>query len=66
MTAEKVLIYLKDILEYYLEELNTVENTEFILGERTAYIECLEIIQRWKNAKEIGLNYPIEVRFPIE
>ncbi len=44
-TAEKVLVYLKNLLEMNLEELYDCGGTnEFIYGEKTAYAECLEIV----------------------
>ena len=63
-SAEAILEYLIGLLEYYLEELNETEE-EFFLGEKYAYVECLEIIQEWEKAKALGLNYDIEKRFPI-
>ncbi len=65
-TAEEVLLYLKDLLENNLEELFQAKKTEFILGEQVAYVECLEVVQRWKHAERVGLNYVIENRFPLE
>lgn len=65
-TAVETLNYLIDLLVYYLEDLkNDSDGKEFISGERTAYIECLEIVQKWKHAKFNGLDFDIEERFPI-
>ncbi len=65
-TAEKVLIHLKKILELNLEELYDCERiSDFIYGEKTAYVECLEIVQQWECAEDIGLNYEIEKRYPL-
>ncbi len=67
-TAVETLIYLIDLLVSYLEDFknrNNLCNNEFILGERTAYVECLEILQMWKDAFKNGLNFDIEKRFPI-
>lgn len=63
--AECVLKYLKDVIEISLEEIGEFIETSFLLGEKTAYVECLEIIQCWDKAKEIGLDYDIEKRYPL-
>lgn len=65
ISAEEVLTYIKELFESYLEELNGTEKREFSYGEKTAYVECLEIVQKWERASEIGLNYDIEKRFPL-
>lgn len=64
-TAEEVLEYMKELLETYLGELNGLEKNEFAYGEKTAYVECLEIIQFWEKAQTFGLDYDIENRYPI-
>lgn len=63
-TAEGILEYLIGLLEYYLKELNSIEG-DFFVGEKYAYVECLEIIQEWEMANKLGLDYNIEERFPI-
>lgn len=69
MSGDKVLIRLIDLLIPYIEELyaRKEENgdIEFLEGERTAYTECLEVIQQWDRAEENGLNWNIEERFPL-
>ncbi len=67
-TAEETLEYLIELFVYYLEELkeaNEYNKNPFIHGEKTAYVECLEIIQRWDKASTKGLGFDIEKRFPI-
>lgn len=64
-TAEEVLEYMKELLETYLGELNGLEKNEFAYGEKTAYVECLEMIQIWEHARAMGLDYEVEKRFPI-
>ena len=64
-TADGILKYLKELLEYYLEELNDLDSDRFFCGEKYAYTECLEIVQEWEKSKEIGLDYDIENRFPL-
>ncbi len=69
MSGEQVLIRLIDLLVSYVEELyyRTKESgdIEFFEGERTAYTECLEIIQFWDGAEENGLDWEIEEKFPL-
>lgn len=48
-----------------LEELNEEAITEFGLGAKSAYVECLEYLQQWKNAEENGIDFEIEGRYPI-
>ena len=66
--AEQTLTYLIALLTEYLTELAaapTEQENDFLYGEKTAYTECLEIISLWDKAKENGLNFDIEVRFPL-
>lgn len=65
-TDEEVLLILKDTIEISLEEISALKRTSFLFGEKMAYVECLEIIQSWEKAKEIGLNYDIEERYPVK
>ena len=46
MNAEETIIYLTELYSQYLEELNAVPSNDFIVGEMTAYVETLEILQR--------------------
>ena len=64
-TAEEILAYLIELLEDSLNELNGLEADRFFLGEKYAYVECLEIIQNWSEARKRGLDYDIESRFPL-
>lgn len=66
--ADDVLIYMIDILSLYLEELSDVSNNpsmQFCYGEKTAYTECLEMLQHWEKAKENGLYFDIEKKYPL-
>ncbi len=68
LTAEETLTYLINLLCFYLEELQRYDKwgkNTFIYGEKTAYVECLEVVQRWEGAKKVGLDYNIEARFPL-
>lgn len=40
-------------------------NDNYISGLKTAYVECLEIIQLWEKSKQFGLNFHIETMYPI-
>ena len=68
MDAEEILVYLAELLLLYLEELKDAKGAgenSFQYGEQTAYTECLEIIQAWKGAEKIGLNFDIETKYPL-
>ena len=68
MKAKKVLRYLIKTLIVYLEELAVFDAThinQFAYGEKTAYIECLQIVQFWRLSKKHGLNFNIESKFPL-
>ena len=67
LTAEEVLADLAVRLPAYLEELKEAawENERFAYGVKTAYVECLEIVQLWKDSARYGLDFPIEKRFPL-
>lgn len=66
LTAEETLKYMIQVLTRNLMELeNNPEETEFIYGEKTAYVECMECLQRWQYAEENGLDYDIEAIFPL-
>ena len=64
----------KELLEYLirilLERLNDLYDEavgfdQFVFGERTAYVECLEIIQEHIDAEKYGLSFNIEGRYPV-
>lgn len=68
MKAAEVLEYMATTLLDYLEELKDVQSDDknnFCYGERIAYTECLEIIQYWEKANQIGLDFDIEKRYPL-
>lgn len=60
MMIERLLLYLEELCEYK----NAAEQ-QFEYGERTAYTECLEWIQQWKDAERKGLNFNIEKVYPL-
>ncbi len=66
LTSEETLTRLMLILVNNLTELKDVQDLpdqEFEYGEKTAYIECLELLQDWEKANQLGLDYNIEVYF---
>ena len=68
MGAKEVLAHMAERLLEYVEELKDTKPDDadcFGYGERTAYTECLEMIQLWENAKQVGLDFAIEKRFPL-
>lgn len=65
LTARATLIYMIKMLTEYLEELKSTAKEGFTYGEKTAYTECLEIIQLWEESEINGLDYEIEERFPL-
>ncbi len=50
MNAHDILIFITNLFSSYLDELYSIPPTDFIQGEITAYVECLEIISEWKFA----------------
>lgn len=60
LMAERLLEYLEDLKDYHNEE-----NTQFAYGEKSAFTECLEMIQFYERAKEIGLDFNIEEKYPL-
>ena len=65
MSASELLIYMIRYIENSIEETGSERGNEFVEGERTAYVECLEILSFWRRAKEHGLDYEIEKRFTL-
>ena len=68
MKAKEVLEYMAERLLEYLEELKDTKPDDadcFGYGERTAYTECLEMIQLWEDAKQVGLDFEIEKKYPL-
>ena len=66
LTAEQVLAHLIETIETNLRELLLSKSkNEYVVGEWYAYIECLEVIFYWKNAKKFGLDYNPEARYNI-
>ena len=65
MDAEETIIYLIQLYTQYLDELNAVPRNDFIIREMAAYVETLEILQRWEKANRHGLDFVIEDKYKI-
>lgn len=69
LSAEETLKYLIGVIKENLDELyHILPNTEdknFVHGEKTAYVECLEIMQYWERSEEHGLCGVIEKEYPL-
>jgi len=68
-TAEEVLAQMIALFTYYLDELQDVDKNktddQFAYGEKTAFVEGLEMIADWEYAEEFGLNFEVEERFAL-
>lgn len=68
MNEDDALQQITDRLIAYIEELFEFKDeleTQFQYGERVAYTEYLEWIQKFGKAKNLGLDFDIEKRFPL-
>lgn len=50
MSSKEILLLLTELFTSYLDELTSLPSNDFIQGEMTAYVECLEIISCWDYA----------------
>lgn len=65
MNAEETIIYLVQLYIQYLDELSLSPRNDFTIGEMTAYVETLEILQRREKANRHGLDFVIEDKYKI-
>ena len=67
MKEKQLIEYLITVILERLDDLydEATEFNQFVFGERTAYVECLEIIQECIDAAQYGLAFKIEGRYPI-
>lgn len=65
LSSEKLLVSMIETICLRLNDLDDISDLH-ILGLKTAYVECLDIIQMWKDARQHNLDYNIEARYPIE
>ena len=52
-------------LAVFLDELNLSPRNDFTIGEMTAYVEMLEILQRRKKATRHGLDFVIDDKYKL-
>lgn len=65
--AIEILTYMEQLLLRYLKDLEGCSATDkdlFAYGEKTAYTECLEIIQQWEFSS-LQETFSIEKHFPL-
>ena len=65
MNSEEIIVFIIKLFTSYLDELSQLKGNEFIHGEMTAYVETLEILQKWKFADKYNLNYTITDKYNI-
>ena len=65
MNAEETIIYLIRLYTQYLDELSLSPRNDFTIGEMTAYVKTLEILQRREKATLHGLDFVIEDKYKI-
>ena len=65
MNAEETIIYLIQLYTQYLDELSLSPRNDFTIGEMTAYVETLEILQHREKATLHGLDFVIEDKYKI-
>ena len=68
MSADETLIHLFNTLVTNLFELKDAKSSDedrFAYGQKTAYVEVLEILQEWKDAIIHGLDFDVEKVFPL-
>lgn len=63
--AEYALSQMIPEIEAKLDELNLLEQDDYVLGLKTAYAETLELIQLWEKHALYGLDYNIEAKYPL-
>ena len=64
-SAKEILIEMIYTFKEYIEEIENEKQDLFLYGEKTAYVECLEIIQEWEESKNFGLDFDIEKKYPL-
>lgn len=64
----QIIIELRNLLLNRLKQIREFDgecDSRFLEGESTAYLECLETIQRLDCDCEFGLDFDIEKEFPL-
>jgi len=68
LNANDTLVYLTELLLTNLNDLKECKSSDaeqFGYGSKTAYTECLEVVQRWERAAENRLDFEIGEKFPL-
>ncbi len=68
MSADETLLHLFNTLVTNLFELKDAKSSDedrFAYGQKTAYVEVLEILQEWEDAIIHGLDFDVEKHFPL-
>lgn len=64
MNAEEILFSLIELITNSLEELKSYsQKNQFVYGEKTAYVECLELIQLLGGSSFFKPNYNIQKKY---
>lgn len=69
-SGKQTLVMLVKLLLDFLDEINEplehYDNGDFVLGRKTAYVECLEIIQeKWVEGAAHGIPADIEKIYTV-
>ena len=64
LSSDNLLICMIHEICFRLDKIRSIENN-YKKGLKTAYVECLEVIQNWEYAALFGINFDIEVLYPI-
>ena len=57
--AEHILSSLDELTDAALEG-------DFILGQKYAYVECLELLQSFADPSELHIDFAIEDKYPLK
>lgn len=61
---------LRALAEHILSSLDELTDVplggDFILGQKYAYVECLELLQRLASPSELHIDFVIEDKYPLE
>lgn len=57
------------LIDHILSSLDELKNgcpgDDFILGQKYAYVECLELLQNLTNSSALHIDFKIENKYPI-
>lgn len=61
---------LRALAEHILSSLDELTDVplggDFILGQKYAYVECLELLQYLADPSELHIDFAIEDKYPLE